>query len=80
MRTLRRLARAPIAFTALLALWLAAPAAAQPAPSEPPPAPDVVANNLLRLGLERYEHGNLIGAIGSRGSRVAPGSRWRPAA
>ncbi|MBK7073254.1 MAG: hypothetical protein IPH44_13215 [Myxococcales bacterium] len=74
MRTLRRLARAPIAFTALLALWLAAPAAAQPAPSEPPPAPDVVANNLLRLGLERYEHGNLIGAIEAfeRGYAVEP--------
>ncbi|MBL8619856.1 MAG: hypothetical protein JNK64_01100 [Myxococcales bacterium] len=69
MRTLRRLARAPLAFTALIALYLAAlaalaaPAAAQPAAPEAPPPPDAVANNWLRLGLERYEHGNLVGAI-----------------
>lgn len=66
MRTLRRLVRAPLAFTAPIALCLAAlagPTAAQPAPPAPAPPPDAVANNWLRLGLERYEHGNLVGAI-----------------
>lgn len=75
MRTLRRLVRASIstALSALVALALAAPAAAQPA-SEPPPSPDAVANNWLRIGLERYEHGNLVGAIEAfeRGNAVDP--------
>ena len=60
MRTFRRLARASIVITAALALGRGGPAMAQPAASPPPEA---VANNWLRLGLERYEHGNLIGAI-----------------
>lgn len=74
MRTLRRLARAPLAFIALLALCLATPAAAQPAKPEPAPPPEAVANNWLRLGLERYEHGNLVGAIEAfeRGYAVEP--------
>ncbi|MBK9029993.1 MAG: hypothetical protein IPL61_01420 [Myxococcales bacterium] len=39
-----------------------------------PTDPDAAANNWLRLGLERYEHGNLVGAIEAftQGNRLDP--------